>query len=66
MHWFEGVIMIGAGFFAWIFATDRFPSEPAKREEMFRRAPWMRHKKLFWAMAVFLWMLGIAGIFGLM
>ncbi len=65
MHWIEGVIMIGVGCVAWLLATEKFPAEPHKRKEMLVRAPWLGNKKLLWGMAIFLWLMGIAGVAGL-
>jgi hypothetical protein len=65
MHWIEGVIMIGAGCIPWLIATERFPADQLKRDEMLIRAPWLGNKKLLWGMSVFLWLLGIAAVAGL-
>ena len=66
MHPLEGVIILSAGVLGWLVATGRFPSDPEKRRELIRRAPWIQNQTLMYGMTALLWAFGLAVVFGLL
>ena len=65
MHWLEGIIIIGAGFFAFCIGAGWFPSDPQKRQDFEARLPWVKNRILMYGMAAFLWAFGVAAALGL-
>lgn len=65
MHWLEGILIIGAGFFAFLIGAGRFPGDSQKRQSLEVRMPWVKNRILMYGMAGFLWAFGFAAVLGL-
>lgn len=65
MHWLEGIIMIFAGFVAFLIGAGWWPSDPQQRQNLEVRLPWVKNRILMYGMASFLWAFGFVAALGL-